>query len=65
MVIKPVSKRIGETAAVWGGCGLLVLSFLALGSCRELWQLLACLLPLAVAGVTVATLNVARLTKVR
>ncbi|WIA17363.1 hypothetical protein OEZ85_014225 [Tetradesmus obliquus] len=63
VVIKPVSKRVGETAAVRGGCGLLVLSFLALGSCRELWQLLACLLPLAVAGVTVATLNVARLTK--
>jgi hypothetical protein len=50
---------------VRSGCGLLALSFLALGASQQLWQLLACLLPLAVAGVTVATLNVARLTKVR
>jgi hypothetical protein len=63
-VIKPVSKRLGESAAVAGGCGLLALSFIGLGVSQELWQLLACLLPLAVAGVTVATLNVARLTKV-
>lgn len=42
----------------------MALSFLALGASQQLWQLLACLLPLAVAGVTVATLNVARLTKV-
>lgn len=65
VVIKPVSQWLGEVAAVRAGCCLSAVSFLGVAASKQLWQLLVCLMPLAVAGVTVATLNVARLTKVK
>lgn len=64
LVIKPVSKQLGEEAAVKLSSGLLALAFLAMGASSRLWQLMVCLVPLAVGSVMISTLNTARLSKV-
>jgi hypothetical protein len=56
---------MGEAAAVKAGCGLLAVAFVGIGASRQLWQLLACLVPLAFASVTISTLNTSRLSKVK
>lgn len=63
-VIRPLSARVGEAAAVRAGVGFLTLAFLGLGLSTRLWQLLLCLIPLAFSTVIVSTLNTARLSRV-
>lgn len=65
LVIKPVSSYLGEVAAVKVSAGLLGSTFVVMGAAGALWQLLVCLVPLAVGSVMISTLNTSRLSKVR
>jgi hypothetical protein len=47
------------------GCGLMAASFGGMAGAGALWQLLACVAPLALGGTVLATVNTAQLTQVR